>query len=562
MRMYLEFVLCSVFGASVSAQTQVLMHVGDAAGDQFGSALAALDDIDGDGRTDLAIGAPLADVTANNAGMARVYSGRTLQVLHTWRGASANENLGCAIAAAGDVDGDGRGDVIVGASGAIGRAVVYSGATGLAVRTLVGGVGRAFGNAVAGNGLVDGDLVPDQLVGEPYQNIGGQYRGRVYVFSGANGALLRTHDGVLDYGTSGWSVAFLGDVNGDGRDEYVVGAPAAQNNFVQPRVTAFDGASGVELWTHNATSLSDEFGWALAPISDVSGDGKRDLLVGAMQDAGIGCACSGWGFVRALNGVNGAQLYQVSNTSGLYTGFGWAVSAVGDLNANGFEDFAASRPGSEGCGGSGAHEVQLRDGQSGALISMITPPAGSEGFGTALAFGDTNGDGLRDLVCASPCTNSSGSFAGRVDAYTIVRAPTGYCVSEMNSLGCTPAIAGVGTPSATSASVFEARAVNMLNNANGLLFYSFTPRQTPFQGGHMCVVAPIVRTALQNSGGHALPVVDCSGVFSIDFNARIRSGADPLLVVGEEVFAQYWSRDPADASTTNLTGALAFYVNP
>jgi hypothetical protein len=78
----------------------------------------------------------------------------------------------------------------------------------------------------------------------------------------------------------------------------------------------------------------------------------------------------------------------------------------------------------------------------------------------------------------------------------------------------------------------------------------------------MCIVAPTQRTPPQNSGGAAPPTSDCSGSFSLDFNARIQSGVDSQLVAGEEIFAQYWSRDPGDASTTNFSNALAFYIAP
>src|SRR5678815_4790819 len=120
---------------------------------------------------------------------------------------------------------------------------------------------------------------------------------------------------------SAWSVAFLGDVTGDGFDDYAVGAPAAWNNIVLSRVRAFDGASGMVLWTNRTTNWSDELGWSLASIGDISGDGVRDLIVGAMQDAGVGCGpCSGKGYVRALDGASGAPLYKNTNPTGIYTG--------------------------------------------------------------------------------------------------------------------------------------------------------------------------------------------------------------------------------------------------
>ena len=105
-------------------------------------------------------------------------------------------------------------------------------------------------------------------------------------------------------------------------------------------------------------------------------------------------------------------------------------------------------------------------------------------------------------------------------------------------------------------------ASNVLNQKIGFCFYGLKPRQTPFQGGFMCIVAPTKRTPNQSSNGAAPPASDCSGAFTFDFNARIQSGVDPQLVAGQEVFAQYWSRDPQDASTTNLTDALALFITP
>jgi hypothetical protein len=77
----------------------------------------------------------------------------------------------------------------------------------------------------------------------------------------------------------------------------------------------------------------------------------------------------------------------------------------------------------------------------------------------------------------------------------------------------------------------------------------------------LCVKSPIRRTASQNSGGSASGS-DCTGAFSFNFNARIQSGVDPTLVVGSEVFCQYWSRDTASPSTTSLSNALRFVIDP
>jgi hypothetical protein len=134
-----------------------------------------------------------------------------------------------------------------------------------------------------------------------------------------------------------------------------------------------------------------------------------------------------------------------------------------------------------------------------------------------------------------------------------------YCTSKVNSAGCTPSIGSTGIPSATAGSGFVISTVNELDNRNGLYFYSKTgSNNSPFQGGFLCALAPLIRTPVQNSGG----TPPCGGMYSIDFNAYIASGVDPALVSGQQVWMQTWSRDPASPSTTNLSDALTFVICP
>ncbi len=143
-------------------------------------------------------------------------------------------------------------------------------------------------------------------------------------------------------------------------------------------------------------------------------------------------------------------------------------------------------------------------------------------------------------------------------------APTIYCTAKINSQGCTPHIAFSGIPSVSASGGFTVSLGNTLNKKSGLLFYSTNGRQgAAFQGGTLCVRAPIVRTAVQSSGGSASGA-DCSGSFALDFNAYVASGANPSLVVGVTVDAQFWSRDPgfAPPNNTNLSDALDFTLEP
>ena len=139
---------------------------------------------------------------------------------------------------------------------------------------------------------------------------------------------------------------------------------------------------------------------------------------------------------------------------------------------------------------------------------------------------------------------------------------TSYCVSQRNSAGCQPEIWASGTPSASSPQPFELLCRGVVSQKSGLLFYGLAPQPAPFAAGWLCVAPPLRRTALQFSGG-STSGSDCSGNFSFDLNAWLRSGADPALQPGVALFAQYWSRDPAASSgNVNFSNALALRVCP
>jgi hypothetical protein len=175
-----------------------------------------------------------------------------------------------------------------------------------------------------------------------------------------------------------------------------------------------------------------------------------------------------------------------------------------------------------------------------------------------------NGNDLTDLEPANPANQvlvSSGAH-GLYAVYDGGLAASTYCTAKTNSLGCVPAIASSGAASVSSASPFDITASNVLNQKTGLLFYGYSQQISAFQGGFKCMASPTHRTPTQNSNGNALPANDCSGAYSFDFNAWIQGGNDSLLVAGQEVDAQFWSRDPASPSTTGLTDALTFVINP
>ena len=140
-----------------------------------------------------------------------------------------------------------------------------------------------------------------------------------------------------------------------------------------------------------------------------------------------------------------------------------------------------------------------------------------------------------------------------------------YCTGKINSLGCLPSITLSGWPSASAGSGFSINASQFRNQKLGLLLYSTGgPLALPWYGGVMCVGLPRVRTPIQSSGGSANPASDCTGTYQFDFNAWIVAGSDPGLAAGQQVWGQYWARDPGYTPPYNvsLTNGTTFTLDP
>lgn len=231
-----------------------------------------------------ALGDPLGDgipeIAGSNGNVLRVYDGETLELSF-----EISEGFPHALDNAGDVDGDGHDDLIVGSHVTFpGRAYIYSGATGALLHALVGAHPQdEFGFSVAGIGDVDGDLVPDVAVGAPNDDQADFEAGRVYLISGATGETIREISGNQRRGELGTSVSAAGDLDGDGVPDILAGAPrdSVPGVYSPGAAYAFSGQTGQVLRTWRGEQPGEYLGRGVAGNFDADGDGVPDVAAGA-----------------------------------------------------------------------------------------------------------------------------------------------------------------------------------------------------------------------------------------------------------------------------------------
>ncbi|MDX1396252.1 MAG: hypothetical protein R3195_17865 [Gemmatimonadota bacterium] len=379
----------------------VMTITGESAGDQFGWLIEGLGDIDDDGVDDFTVSAPTSSAGGASSGRVYVYSGASGDELHRFTG-DAGERLGDALDLAGDVDDDGTPDIVAGApSGGAGAAYVYSGATGATLHALSGeSAGDQFGDGVGRLGDIDGDGADDFLVAA--SNVDGATNGggRVYVFSGRTGAVLYSVDGDRANGQFGSAVGGVGDLTGDGVPDFAVGAPGGGG-----RVYAFSGSDGAALWTFDSDATGSVLGqfWINSP-GDLDGDGVPEVYVSDIQNSG---AAAFAGRAYALSGADGSVLHTFDgNEAGEGFGIGRGIP---DVTGDGVGDlFLAAWLADEG--GQDAGKAYLFSGADGSLVRTFTSTTAGENMGfDAVAIGDLDGDGARDFLISAIAPNSPGT---------------------------------------------------------------------------------------------------------------------------------------------------------
>lgn len=268
------------------------------------------------------------------------------EAIHEFTGEQSGDSFGWVSENLGDIDGDGVSDFIISApffsddGTPQGKAYVYSGAGGSLLNTVAGGTYDELGFWASSAGDVNADGVPDYIIGARGSLDAPQrFKGRVLVFSGDDHSLLHelTIDGISGFG---YDVAGVGDLNDDGYDDFVVGAPFVTGTFFrQGQVYVYSGYDGAELWHRDGADVDDFMGTAVGGIDDLNGDGVPDVLVGAMG-AGRALGRTTNGAAWVLSGATGETLMRLDAfAAGTAERFGqFFASSAGDVNDDGTPD--------------------------------------------------------------------------------------------------------------------------------------------------------------------------------------------------------------------------------
>lgn len=390
------------------AQVQTGFHLSN-----LGASVAWVADTNQDNSMDIAAGAPNDN---NSSGRVELYSSVSGELLQAWSGQNPGDLFGFAVASAGDINGDGLGDVVIGAPGGTGNVYIYADKSNQLLQSIQGPAGSgAFGWTVTGGCDLTGDGICDFVVGSPGTGMNTSVPGSVSVLSGSTGSPLLQIAGSQPGELFGGSLQVAGDINQDGIPDIMLGLPGANEGTGAAKLVS--GANGAVLYTWNGQSAGDRFGYSVASVGDVNRDGHSDVAVGAPDNAIGGPAA---GRVYVYHGSDGSPIFRRSGEPGDRLGF--SVGAAGDVNRDAYADVIAGAPGPGAADPNTtmAGRVYVYSGANGKKVEIFHGEVVGDGFGWSVAGGvDADHNDIPDLVVGAPFSNVGGTDSGRM--YTSMR---------------------------------------------------------------------------------------------------------------------------------------------
>lgn len=382
------------------------------------------------------------------------------------QGSESGGRFGAAVADAGDVNNDGLLDLIVGAplddtlGLAAGRAFLWLGGSSLTAAprlVFTDGLGDdRFGFAVAGIGDVNNDGFDDVAVGAPSNDDAGSDAGAVFIYyGGPTAALNAVFDRKLTGETGddlfGWSVEKAGDMNDDGRPDFVVGAPFADPVGVGTDAGAvylYLGANGNPSTAFavrfQGAIAGERFGWDVADVPNFKGDGQAAIAVGAPANSqdGLNAGRAYLFFAGQNNALPNTAVdvtFKGFPSNPANARFGFAVSQCGAFNtADSRSDLAIGGPGYQG--GTGALRVFYGESAPADTLAhdlLILGDTAGDSLGAALAdVGNHNGTGPGDLVVGAPARDANGAESGQ--AYLVPGGFTGSSITAAQVVALAP----------------------------------------------------------------------------------------------------------------------------
>ncbi|MBS1516884.1 MAG: FG-GAP repeat protein [Bacteroidetes bacterium] len=382
---------------------------GTATSNFFGYSVSKAGDVNGDGYSDVIVG---AYGYTTNTGRAYIYYGGAVMnntVDVTLTGETTSNFFGISVSNAGDVNGDGYSDVIVGANGYssnTGKCYIYFGGASMnnvVDVTMTGGAtNNTFGTSVASAGDVNADGYSDVIIGA---NGYSSSTGRAYIFLGGNN-MDNTADVTMTGEASnnffGASVSSAGDVDGDGYSDVIVGA-YGRNSFTGKAYIFYGGASmnSVSDVIFIGEANVNYFGASVSSAGDINGDGYSDVIIGAYgNNSNTGKVYVYFGAASMDSTADVKIAGETTNSN-----FGYSVGLAGDLNGDGYSDLLV---GAYGYGSNTGRAYFYDYFMKNEIIPEITfSGAASNSFGSSVSSADVNSDGYPDIIVGASGYNSN-----------------------------------------------------------------------------------------------------------------------------------------------------------